>query len=161
LRYFNASGGAPGRGEDHDPETHLIPLVLQVALGQREHIAVFGDDYDTRDGTCVRDYIHIVDLATAHALAMEALDDLGARRYNLGNGDGYTVMEVIETARRVTGHPIPHVVGPRRAGDPATLIASSQRLIDDLGWKPEHPDLDSIIQSAWDWHRAHPDGYSD
>ena len=160
LRYFNACG-ATGRGEDHDPETHLIPLILQVALGQREHISVFGDDYDTRDGTCVRDYIHIVDLATAHALAMESLDELGARRYNLGNGDGYTVMEVIDTARRVTGHPIPHVVGARRIGDPATLIASSQKLIDDLGWQPEFADLESIIQSAWDWHRSHPHGYDD
>lgn len=161
LRYFNASGAAPGRGEDHDPETHLIPLVLEVALGQREHITVFGDDYPTRDGTCVRDYIHIVDLSVAHALAMEALDDLGARRYNLGNGDGYTVMEVIETAREVTGHPIPHVLGERRPGDPATLIASSQALIDELGWKPEHPDLRSVMQSAWDWHREHPRGYPD
>ncbi len=161
LRYFNACGAVPGRGEDHDPETHLIPLVLQVALGQRDHISVFGDDYDTRDGTCVRDYIHIIDLSTAHALAMEALDDVGVRHYNLGNGEGSTVMEVIETARRVTGHPIPHVVGPRRAGDPATLVASSRALIDELGWKPEHPDLESIISSAWTWHVEHPSGYDE
>ena len=161
LRYFNACGAGDGRGEDHDPETHLIPLVLQVALGQREHITVYGDDYPTRDGTCVRDYIHIVDLSTAHALAMERLDELGARRYNLGNGQGFTVMEVIEVAREVTGHPIPHVVGPRRQGDPATLVASSETLTAELGWTPEYPDLRSIIQSAWDWHRANPKGYSD
>lgn len=159
LRYFNACGGTPDRGENHDPETHLIPLVLSVALGQREQITVFGDDYPTRDGTCVRDYIHVVDLAAAHILALDALDELGSRKYNLGNGRGFTVMEVIEAARRVTGHPIPHIVGERRAGDPATLVASSETIRSELGWQPRYADLDQIIASAWEWHRAHPDGY--
>ena len=159
LRYFNASGDTPDRGEDHDPETHIIPLVLQVALGQRPHITVFGDDYDTRDGTCVRDFVHVVDLASAHILAMQALDELGVRHYNLGNGSGFSVMELIETARKVTGHPIPHVVGPRRPGDPATLIASSASIARELGWKPRYPDLETIMRSAWEWHSAHPHGY--
>ncbi len=159
LRYFNAAGDTPQRGEDHDPETHLIPLVLQVALGQREHITVFGDDYPTRDGTCVRDYVHVVDLAQAHILAMQALDRLGSCAYNLGNGTGFTVLEVIETARRITGHPIPHVVGPRRPGDPATLVASSERIRHELGWQPRYPSLEAIIGSAWEWHRTHPRGY--
>jgi UDP-glucose 4-epimerase len=161
LRYFNACGDTSDRGEDHDPETHLIPLVLQVALEQRPHITVFGDDYPTRDGTCVRDYIHVVDLAQAHILAMEALDRIGSRRYNLGNGSGFTVLEVIETARKVTGHPIPHVIGPRRPGDPATLIASSETITQELGWQPRYPDLETIIRSAWEWHSAHPHGYRD
>jgi len=159
LRYFNAAGDTPQRGEDHDPETHLIPLVLQVPLGQREHITVFGDDYPTRDGTCVRDYIHVVDLAQAHILAVQALDDLGSRVYNLGNGQGFTVLEVIEAARRITGHPIPHVVGPRRAGDPSVLVASSERIRRELGWQPRYPTLDDIVGSAWEWHRDHPHGY--
>jgi len=159
LRYFNASGDTPERGEDHDPETHIIPLVLQVALGQRPHITVFGDDYDTRDGTCVRDFVHVVDLASAHILAMQALDELGVRHYNLGNGAGFSIMELIESARKITGHPIPHVVGPRRPGDPATLIASSDSIRRELGWKPRYPDLDSILQSAWEWHQSHPNGY--
>jgi UDP-glucose 4-epimerase len=159
LRYFNACGDSPDRGEDHAPETHLIPLVLQVALGQREHITVFGDDYPTKDGTCVRDYIHVIDLAHAHILAMEALDKLGTRKYNLGNGRGYTVKEVIETARRVTGHPIPAVVGPRRAGDPAVLIASSETISRELGWEPKYANLEEIVGSAWEWHKAHPHGY--
>ena len=159
LRYFNACGDLPDVGEDHDPETHLIPLVLQVALGQREAITVFGDDYPTRDGTCVRDYIHVVDLAGAHILALEALDRLGNRQYNLGNGQGYTVMEVIEACRKVTGHPIPHIVGPRRAGDPATLVAGSDAIRRELGWQPRFPNLDDIVESAWEWHRAHPHGY--
>ena len=159
LRYFNACGDTPDRGEDHDPETHLIPLVLQVALGQREHITVYGDDYPTRDGTCVRDYVHVVDLASAHILALEALDRLGSRRYNLGNGNGFSVLEVIEMARKISGHPIPHVVGPRRAGDPAELIASSESLRHELGWQPRYPDLESIIASAWEWHRENPRGY--
>jgi UDP-glucose 4-epimerase len=161
LRYFNACGDTPGRGEDHDPETHLIPLVLQVALGQREAITVFGDDYPTRDGTCVRDYIHVVDLAQAHILALEALDDLGSRHYNLGNGEGYTVLEVIETAREVTGHPIPHVIGERRPGDPATLIASSETIRRELGWTPRHPGLKDIVESAWQWHHENPRGYGE
>lgn len=161
LRYFNACGDTPERGEDHDPETHLIPLVLQVALGQRDAITVFGDDYPTRDGTCVRDYIHVVDLASAHILALEALDELGARAYNLGNGEGFTVLEVIEEARRVTGHAIPHEIGPRRAGDPATLIASSDTIRRELGWQPRYPGLREILESAWEWHSAHPEGYGD
>lgn len=159
LRYFNACGDTPDRGEDHDPETHLIPLVLQVALDQRPHITVFGDDYPTPDGTCVRDYIHVVDLAQAHILAMEALDRLGSRTYNLGNGEGFSVLEVIQTARRVTGHPIPHVIGPRRPGDPAVLIASSETIRRELGWQPRYPSLEDIMRSAWDWHRQHPHGY--
>jgi UDP-glucose 4-epimerase len=160
LRYFNASGDTSGRGEDHDPETHLIPLVLQVALGQRPHITVFGDDYPTPDGTCVRDYVHVVDLASAHILAMEALDRIGSRKYNLGNGSGFSVMQVIETARKITGHPIPHVVGPRRPGDPATLVASSASIKRELGWQPRYADLDAIIGSAWEWHQSHPRGYA-
>lgn len=159
LRYFNACGDTPDRGEDHDPETHLIPLVLQVALDQRPHITVFGDDYPTPDGTCVRDYIHVVDLAQAHILAMEALDRLGSRTYNLGNGEGFSVLEVIEMARRVTGHPIPHVIGLRRPGDPAVLIASSETIRRELGWQPRYPSLEDIMRSAWDWHRQHPHGY--
>lgn len=159
LRYFNACGDLPDCGEDHHPETHLIPLVLQVALGQRPHIIIFGDDYPTHDGTCVRDYIHVVDLARAHILAIEALDRLGTRHYNLGNGAGYTVKEVIETARTVTGHPIPAVVGPRRPGDPAVLVASSEAIRRELGWMPRYTSLEEIIRSAWEWHRAHPHGY--
>jgi UDP-glucose 4-epimerase len=160
LRYFNAAGASPTgeRGEDHDPETHLIPLVLQVALGQRDRIVIFGDDYPTRDGTCVRDYIHVTDLAQAHILALEALDQ-GSRVYNLGNGQGFTVKEVIETCREVTGHPIPATVGPRRPGDPATLIASSDRIRRELAWKPRYPELRTIVEHAWAWHRSHPHGY--
>lgn len=160
LRYFNAAGGTPHRGEDHTPETHLIPLVLQVALGQRQSINVFGNDYLTRDGTCVRDYIHVVDLAQAHILAMESLDHLGNRSYNLGNGTGFTVMEVIETARRITGHPIPHTIVARRPGDPAILVASSELIRQELGWYPRYATLEDIISSAWEWHRTHPHGYS-
>jgi UDP-glucose 4-epimerase len=160
LRYFNAAGATAERGEDHDPETHLIPLVLQVALGQRDQIAVFGSDYPTRDGTCVRDYIHIFDLAQAHILALRALDD-GSRTYNLGNGQGYTVREVIETARQITGHPIPSVDAPRRPGDPPELVAGSEKIRQELGWQPHYPDLRDIVQSAWNWHRAHPNGYGD
>lgn len=159
LRYFNASGGTPERGEDHDPETHLIPLVLQVALGQRPYVTVFGNDYPTPDGTCIRDYIHVVDLAQAHILAMEALDRIGSRKYNLGNGNGFSVLQVIEAARKVTGHPIPYVIGPRRPGDPAVLIASSEAIRAELGWKPRYTDIETIVASAWDWHRTHPYGY--
>jgi UDP-glucose 4-epimerase len=160
LRYFNAAGATAERGEDHNPETHLIPLVLQVAQGQRDRIEVYGTDYATRDGTCVRDYIHVLDLAQAHILALRALDG-GSRTYNLGNGQGYTVREVIETARAVTGHPIPAVDGPRRPGDPDELVASSERLQRDLGWKPQYPALEEIVRSAWEWHSAHPRGYDD
>ena len=159
LRYFNACGASEIRGEDHDPETHLIPLVLEVALGQRGKIVVFGDDYDTPDGTCVRDYIHVIDLAQAHILAMRALADGPSRKYNLGNGRGFSVKEVIETARQVTGHPIPAVVGPRRPGDPAVLIASSETINHELEWAPRYPKLRDIIEMAWRWHQAHPHGY--
>jgi UDP-glucose 4-epimerase len=161
LRYFNAAGAAAGRGEAHRPETHLVPLVLQVALGQRESIAVFGDDYPTPDGTCIRDYIHIEDLASAHVLALGGLVDRPFMRYNLGNGSGYSVLEVVETARRVTRHPIPAVIRPRRPGDPAILIASSAAIRRDLGWQPRHPDLHEIVESAWQWHRTHPHGYGE
>lgn len=158
LRYFNACGASEQRGEHHDPETHLIPLVLQVALGQREKIVIFGDDYDTPDGTCVRDYIHVIDLAQAHILALRDLHN-GSRKYNLGNGRGYSIRQVIETARDVTGQPIPAVVGPRRPGDPDILIASSESINHDLGWTPRYPKLQTIIETAWNWHLAHPDGY--
>jgi UDP-glucose 4-epimerase len=161
LRYFNAAGApAPDRGEDHDPETHLIPIVLQVALGQRESVTIHGDDYDTPDGTCVRDYVHVVDLADAHLRALQALGE-GSRTYNLGNGRGYSVREVIEVAREVTGHPIPTVIGPRRPGDPAALVAASDRIRAELGWAPRYGDLRDIVQSAWAWHRSHPRGYAD
>jgi UDP-glucose 4-epimerase len=160
LRYFNAAGATAQRGEDHAPETHLIPLVLQVALGQREGIAIFGDDYPTPDGTCVRDYVHVVDLAQAHILALRALDG-GSRTYNLGAGRGYSVQEVIDTARAITGHPIPTQIGPRRAGDPAELIAGSECIRRELGWQPRYPDLRAIMESAWRWHQAHPKGYDD
>jgi len=160
LRYFNAAGASPTgeRGEDHDPETHLIPIVLQVALGQRDQVVIFGDDYPTLDGTCVRDYIHVTDLAQAHILALKALDK-GSRTYNLGNGRGFTVNEVIETAREVTGHSIPAVVGPRRPGDPAVLIASSEKIKRELGWRPQFPNLRAIVETAWRWHSTHPHGY--
>jgi len=160
LRYFNAAGASAERGEDHRPELHLIPLVLGVALGKREHVTIFGDDYPTPDGTCVRDYIHVIDLAQAHILALQALER-GSCTYNLGNGQGFSVKEVIETARQVTGHPIPAVVGPRRPGDPAVLVASSERIRRELGWQPRYPHLYEIIESAWRWHKAHPDGYGD
>ena len=161
LRYFNAAGCTPVKGEDHDPETHLIPLVIQVALGQRQSIKIFGDDYPTADGTCVRDYIHVEDLASAHILALEALREKEVLHYNLGNGNGFSVKEVVETVREVTGHAIPAEITPRRAGDPATLIADSRRIREDLGWNPKYPDLKSIVQSAWDWHVEHPRGYDD
>jgi len=168
LRYFNAAGATAARGEDHRPESHLIPLVLQVALGQRDNLQVYGTDYATRDGTCVRDYIHVLDLAQAHILALHALDGgtqdgRGGRSlvYNLGNGQGYTVREVIETAREVTAHPIPALDSPRRPGDLPVLIASSDRIRRELGWQPRYPALRDIVESAWDWHRTHPDGYAD
>lgn len=159
LRYFNAAGSAPDGtiGEAHDPETHLIPLVLQVAQGKREKILMFGDDYPTPDGTCVRDYIHIKDLAQAHILALKP----GIKgNFNLGNGDGYTVKEVIKVCREVTGHPIPAKVQPRRPGDCTALIADAAKAHSELGWAPQYADLKTIVQSAWDWHQAHPDGYS-
>jgi UDP-glucose 4-epimerase len=158
LRYFNAAGATSTRGEDHNPELHLIPLVLQVALGKREKVSIFGDDYPTRDGTCVRDYIHVIDLAQAHILALGALDD-GSRFYNLGNGEGFTVKEVIDTAREITGRTIRADAAPRRAGDPAVLVAASNKIRKELGWAPRFPHVREIIQSAWQWHRANPDGY--
>lgn len=164
LRYFNACGDTAEIGEDHTPETHIIPIVLQVALGQREKLTIFGDDYPTPDGTCVRDYIHVVDLAQAHILAMGKLADPASKvqtQYNLGNGRGFTIKQVVESARKITGHAIPTVAGPRRPGDPATLIASAEAANEDLGWTPRFSNLDDIVQSAWDWHRSHPHGYND
>lgn len=164
LRYFNACGAhlSGTIGEAHKPETHLIPLILQVPGGQREYISIFGDDYDTKDGTCIRDYIHVTDLAQAHILAMDYLLDGGENNiFNLGNGTGFTVKEVIDAARQVTGHPIPAEIAPRRAGDPAQLIASSQKAKNVLGWKPKHDDLKHIIETAWNWHKKHPNGFSE
>ncbi len=162
LRYFNAAGADPSGeiGEDHRPESHLIPLVLQVPLGKREKAFIFGDDYDTPDGTCIRDYIHVNDLASAHVLALQALDR-GAERevYNLGNGNGFSVKEVIAVAREVTGHPIPAEVRPRRPGDSARLVASSEKIRRELGWEPRYPELKQIVATAWEWFRRHPDGY--
>ncbi len=162
LRYFNACGAHPSGeiGEAHNPETHLIPLILQVPNGQRPAISIFGNDYPTPDGTCIRDYIHVTDLAQAHILALEYLEKGGESDiFNLGNGVGFSVREVIETARRVTGHPIPTQETPRRAGDPAQLIASSEKAKTVLGWKPQYADLETIISSAWRWHKSHPHGY--
>jgi len=160
LRYFNAAGATEALGEAHHPESHLIPLVLQVALGKRDSISVFGTDYPTRDGTCVRDYIHVFDLARAHLLALEALDDNSQLIYNLGNGRGFTVREVIDVARQVTGHKIPAEPAQRRPGDTAVLVASSEKITRELGWEPRYPDLHSIVESAWKWHQAHPNGYA-
>ncbi|MCE2488444.1 MAG: UDP-glucose 4-epimerase GalE [Anaerolineae bacterium] len=161
LRYFNAAGAHPQGhiGEDHRPETHLIPLVLQVALGQRDEITVFGDDYATPDGSCIRDYIHVMDLAAAHILALDALAEGELRACNLGSGHGYSVLEVLASARQITGHAIPARIGPRRAGDPARLVADNAALRDWLGWQPQHRALHPIIASAWNWHRQHPRGY--
>jgi UDP-glucose 4-epimerase len=161
LRYFNAAGAAPDAriGEDHDPESHLVPIILQVALGRRDAVAIFGADYPTPDGTCIRDYIHVYDLAQAHILAMEAIEPGKGRLYNLGNGAGYSVREVIETARRVTGHRLPTKESPRRPGDPPTLVASSEKIMRELGWKPRFPDLQAIVETAWRWHQSHPNGY--
>jgi len=163
LRYFNVAGADPAGdiGEDHRPETHLIPLVLQVAMGKHEQMSIFGDDYETDDGTCVRDYIHVCDLADAHVLAAERIGRGCADAYNLGNGAGFSVRQVIETARQVTGSKIPAEVGPRRPGDPPRLIASSQRAMDGLGWRPKRAELSTIIEHAWAWHNGHPDGYAD
>ena len=162
LRYFNACGAHPNGliGEAHNPETHLIPLILQVPNHQREFISIYGNDYDTKDGTCVRDYIHVNDLAQAHILAMKYLSEGGKSDiFNLGNGVGFTVKEVIETARRITGHSIPAREEARRTGDPSTLIASSEKAKQVLGWKPNYDDLSTIISTAWKWHKSHPDGY--
>jgi UDP-glucose 4-epimerase len=153
LRYFNVAGAIEGRGEAHEPESHIIPLILDVALGRRQSIKVFGRDYPTPDGTCIRDYIHVQDLARAHLLALEALKERDKLIYNLGNGVGFSVREVIESARRVTGHPIPVEECPRRPGDPAVLIASSEKIGAELGWKPKYSILDEIIESAWTWQQ--------
>ncbi|MFP4140923.1 MAG: UDP-glucose 4-epimerase GalE [Phycisphaerae bacterium] len=163
LRYFNVAGAHPDGdiGEDHAPETHLIPLILQVPLGQREDIKIFGDDYDTPDGTCIRDYIHVCDLADAHVLAAANVEPGAMKAYNLGNGAGFSVKEVIETCRNVTGHPIPAETAPRRAGDPARLVAASDKAVTEMGWKRNFADLETIVAGAWDWHREHPDGYDD
>jgi len=163
LRYFNASGARPDGsiGEDHDPETHLIPLVLQTALGQRPHVEVFGTDYPTPDGSCVRDYIHVDDLADAHLLALEKLTPGQGLRLNLGIGKGYSVREVIRTAEEVTGKKIAVKEGPRRAGDPPALVAAAQKARDTLGWRPRYTDLRPVLETAWNWHRTHPHGYGD
>ena len=158
LRYFNAAGATGKYGEDHRPESHLIPIILQVAQGKREKIMVYGNDYDTPDGSCIRDYIHILDLAQAHELAMSAPE---SGHYNLGTGNGLSVMEIIEAARKVTGHPIPCEIAPRRPGDPARLVACSDRARQMLGWKPRFESAEAIIESAWKWRLANPDGYAD
>jgi UDP-glucose 4-epimerase len=157
LRYFNAAGADPdgGIGECHDPETHLVPLVLQTALGLREHVSVFGTDYDTPDGTCIRDYVHVSDLASAHVLALQYLQDGGpSDSFNLGNGEGFSVREVIETAGRITGRKIAAIDAPRRPGDPDRLVGDSDKARAVLGWRPKHASLQSIIETAWDWHRS-------
>jgi UDP-glucose-4-epimerase GalE len=163
LRYFNAAGAAAdgSLGEDHTPESHLIPVVLQVALGQRDSVTIFGDDYPTPDGTCVRDYIHVEDLAEAHRLALERLAPGCGLQLNLGTGAGYSVKQVIDVCRRVTGHPIPAPVGPRRPGDPPSLVADVRRAQKLLGWLPRHSQLDNIVTTAWRWHREHPRGWRD
>lgn len=159
LRYFNACGALPGRGEAHQPESHLIPRVLQIALRQAEAATIYGTDYPTPDGTCIRDYIHIADLVSAHLLALDALETKDKLIYNVGSGNGFSVREVIEAARKVTGHPIPVVESPRRPGDPARLVASPKRIMAELGWKPQFTNLHEILASAWEWHQSHPNGY--
>jgi UDP-glucose 4-epimerase len=153
LRYFNVAGAIEGYGEAHEPESHLIPLVLDVALGKRQNIKIFGSDYPTPDGTCIRDYIHVRDLADAHLLALAALDQKDRVIYNIGNGQGFTVRQVIEAVRRVTGRAIPVEECPRRPGDPAVLVAGSEKIKQELGWKPQFADLDAIVASAWEWHQ--------
>ena len=161
FRYFNAAGASPYRGEDRHEESHLIPLALDVALGRREALEVFGDDYPTRDGSCLRDYVHVVDIADAHLRAIAAVDDIGIGFFNIGSGTGHTVLEVIDAVRRVTGHPVPVERRARRPGDPAALVASADRARDVLGWRPARPSLDEIVTSAWQWRLAHPRGYGD
>lgn len=159
LRYFNACGAVPGRGEAHNPESHLIPRVLQVPLGKAEAATIYGTDYPTPDGTCIRDYVHVADLVSAHLLALEALQTGDQLIYNIGSGQGFSVRQVIEAARRVTGQSIPAVEAPRRAGDPPRLVASPDRIRRELGWQPSHSNLDDMVSSAWEWHRSHPKGY--
>ncbi|MCK9223352.1 MAG: UDP-glucose 4-epimerase GalE [Limnochordia bacterium] len=164
LRYFNAAGADPTGhiGEDHSPETHLIPIILQVALGQRPELSIFGNDYPTPDGTCIRDYVHVMDLADAHLLALNALAaGSPTTTYNLGNGKGFSVMEVLKTTERVVGRTIPYKFTPRRAGDPAVLVASSDKIMSTLGWKRKYPRLETIIEHAWKWHKQHPHGFAD
>ena len=161
LRYFNACGALPGHGEAHQPESHLIPLVLRVPMGQREAAQIYGIDYPTPDGTCIRDYIHIADLVSAHLLALDGLGEHDRLIYNLGSGNGYSVREVIDTARQVTGHAIPVHELPRRPGDSARLVASSEKIKRELGWTPKHDHLHEIISSAWEWHQSHPNGYEE
>jgi len=160
LRYFNVAGAWDGHGEHHEPESHLIPNVLKVAMGKRDSVSVFGTDYATPDGTCVRDYVHIYDLAVAHLLALDALKEREALAFNLGNGSGFSVRQVIEAARKVTNRPIQVVESPRRPGDPPVLVASSEKIGKELGWKPKYTTLESIIETAWEWHQAHPNGYA-
>jgi len=160
LRYFNVAGAAAEQGEDHHPESHLIPLAFEVALGTRKEFAIFGTDYPTPDGTCIRDYIHVSDLADAHLLVLEALKEKERLIYNLGNGQGFSVREVIETVRLVTGHPVPARESPRRPGDPAVLVASADKIKTELGWQPKFADLERIVRSAWEWRKAHPYGYA-
>jgi UDP-glucose 4-epimerase len=162
LRYFNAAGASPDGdlGEDHTPETHLIPLVLQVALGQRQQITVFGNDYPTPDGTCIRDYVHVDDLGAAHIQALDRLQPGTGLKLNLGTGRGHSVQEVIEACRKATGHKIPVTIGARRPGDPAELIADATRARTQLAWQPRYPDLQSIVDTAWRWHKNHPTGYA-
>jgi len=159
FRYFNAAGAHPTYGEDHANETHLIPLVLSVAMGQRDAIRVFGTDYPTRDGSCIRDYVHVCDLSLAHRLALTNLDQRPERCYNLGNSEGDSVLEVIEVAKKITGRDVPAILEGRRAGDPAVLVASSDLARKELGWQPKYPRLEDIVETAWEWHQAHPDGY--
>lgn len=159
FRYFNASGASENIGEAHKHESHLIPLVIQVALGKRKQINIFGTDYPTKDGTCIRDYIHVLDLAEAHILGIKNLEEHFTGKYNLGNGEGFSVLEVVNTVSKISGCNIPKIESPRRKGDPAVLIASSELAKQELGWKPEYNSLEMIVQSAWEWHRRHPDGY--
>lgn len=161
LRYFNAAGAQPGRGEAHQPESHLIPLTLHVALGKRESVAIFGSDYPTPDGTCIRDYIHIADLVSAHLMVLNGLNEKDKLVYNLGSGHGYSVLEVIDMARKVSGHPIPAMETPRRPGDAPRLVASPARIQRELGWEAKHSGLEEIISSAWEWHKNHPNGYAE
>jgi UDP-glucose 4-epimerase len=160
LRYFNAGGSTATRGEDHDPETHLIPIVLDTALGRRKELIIFGDDYDTPDGTCIRDYIHVVDLAAAHVLALDAMARGFSGALNLGSEDPFTVLEVVRRTEAVTGKKVAFEVGARRPGDPPALLASSRRAAEVLGWQKRHSSLEEIVESAWNWRRAHPDGYA-
>jgi UDP-glucose 4-epimerase len=161
LRYFNASGAMPdgSRGEDHDPETHLIPLAIYAAMGKRPSISIYGTDYPTPDGTCIRDYIHVLDLATAHVMAMEALDERGVMVYNLSTGQGHSVREVIAAVEAVSGRKVKVEEGPRRAGDPPALVGSPEKVQAELGWQPRYPSLEEIVRHAWAWHSGHPEGY--